>query len=78
MLKFIKTSIFEELFVVVSLKNALTTYDFFLAPFFLKLLGFLPQVIGSQVISTRRGILPKNNNNYISSIFLYNRIIKTS
>jgi Mg/Co/Ni transporter MgtE len=32
------------------------TYSFFLVPFFLKFLGFLPAVIGSQMISTRRGI----------------------
>jgi hypothetical protein len=44
------------------------TYDFFLAPFFLKFLGFFPQVIVSQLISSRRGIFFLNNNNNMYSI----------
>jgi hypothetical protein len=45
----------------------MVTYSFFFVPFFLKVLGFLPAVIGSQVILQGEEYLLKNNNNFIST-----------
>jgi hypothetical protein len=54
----VETSFFSEWDIDV-------TYSFFLFPFFLKFLGFLPAVIGSQVILQGEEYLLKNNNNFI-------------
>jgi len=45
-----------------------STYSFFFYPFFLKFRGFLPAVIGSQVVLQGEEYLLKNNNNFISDL----------